>query len=197
MGIQSENLHGNKNSKTPSILTPAVLTRKKGSRKLLGVGFVLAYFFCCVSFCCRSGRPSSWSVGVRCVGSFGWFRGGCGVGVRCAGLGVGEVIKAWDLALADMRKVSRPCSSWNRPILTEIFLCHVCSCQEILRVKTAGQGEKRALLVPPNLVRGDRAGAGGYGCGGEVMGWITLRTDWDSPACSYFPGPVISPRTRG
>jgi FKBP-type peptidyl-prolyl cis-trans isomerase len=45
-----------------------------------------------------------------------------------AGLGVGEVIKAWDLALADMRK-----------------------------------GEKRALLVPPNLVSGDRAGAGGYG----------------------------------
>jgi FKBP-type peptidyl-prolyl cis-trans isomerase len=45
-----------------------------------------------------------------------------------AGLGVGEVIKAWDLALADMRK-----------------------------------GEKRALLVPPNLVSGDRAGPGVYG----------------------------------
>jgi thiol-disulfide isomerase/thioredoxin len=35
--------------------------------------------------------------------------------------------------------VSRPFSSWNRSILTEIYLCHACSCQEILRTKTAGQ----------------------------------------------------------
>jgi hypothetical protein len=27
--------------------------------------------------------------------------------------------------------VSRPFSSWNRPILTEIYLCHACSCHEI------------------------------------------------------------------
>jgi hypothetical protein len=36
--------------------------------------------------------------------------------------------------------VSRPFSSWNRPILAEIYLCHACSCHEILRVKTPRQG---------------------------------------------------------
>jgi hypothetical protein len=36
--------------------------------------------------------------------------------------------------------VSRPFPSWNRFILTEIYLCHACSCQEILRTETAGQG---------------------------------------------------------
>jgi|EP01049_Picozoa_sp_SAG25_P011007 hypothetical protein len=35
--------------------------------------------------------------------------------------------------------VSRPFPSWNRSILTEISLCHACSCQEILRTETAGQ----------------------------------------------------------
>jgi hypothetical protein len=34
---------------------------------------------------------------------------------------------------------SRPFPSWKRPILTEIYLCHACSCQEILRTETAGQ----------------------------------------------------------
>jgi hypothetical protein len=38
--------------------------------------------------------------------------------------------------------VSRPFPSWNRSILTEISLCHACSCQEILRVETAGQEDK-------------------------------------------------------
>eukprot|EP01047_Picozoa_sp_COSAG01_P032831 COSAG01_NODE_2388_length_7779_cov_127.916384_13_plen_183_part_00 len=42
-------------------------------------------------------------------------------------------------AAADARAVSRPFPSWNRSILTEIFLCHACSCQEILRTETAGQ----------------------------------------------------------
>jgi hypothetical protein len=36
--------------------------------------------------------------------------------------------------------VSRPFPSWNRSILTEIYLCHACSCHEILRTETAGQG---------------------------------------------------------
>jgi hypothetical protein len=35
--------------------------------------------------------------------------------------------------------VSRPFPFWNRSILTEIYLCHACSCQEILRMETAGQ----------------------------------------------------------
>eukprot|EP01047_Picozoa_sp_COSAG01_P078611 COSAG01_NODE_14591_length_1435_cov_1.172904_3_plen_80_part_01 len=29
--------------------------------------------------------------------------------------------------------------SWSRSILTETYLCHACSCQEILRTETAGQ----------------------------------------------------------
>eukprot|EP01047_Picozoa_sp_COSAG01_P009789 COSAG01_NODE_405_length_17466_cov_554.403697_21_plen_61_part_00 len=39
--------------------------------------------------------------------------------------------------------MSRPFSSWNRPVLTEICLCHACSCQEILRVEMAGQGKQQ------------------------------------------------------
>ena len=36
-------------------------------------------------------------------------------------------------------QVSRPFPSWNRSILVDIYLCHVCSCHEILRVDTARQ----------------------------------------------------------
>jgi hypothetical protein len=36
--------------------------------------------------------------------------------------------------------VSRPFSSWSRPMLTEIDLCHAWSCHEILRGNTARQG---------------------------------------------------------
>jgi hypothetical protein len=36
-------------------------------------------------------------------------------------------------------EVSWPFSSWNRSILIEIYLCHACFCQAILRTKTAGQ----------------------------------------------------------
>jgi hypothetical protein len=35
--------------------------------------------------------------------------------------------------------VSRPFPSWNRSILTEMYLCHACSCQEILRTEMAWQ----------------------------------------------------------
>ena len=57
-------------------------------------------------------------------------------------------------------EVSRPFPSWNRPILTEIYLCHACSCQEILRTETAGQGIDTARgrcegeLPPPRRVQG-------------------------------------------
>jgi hypothetical protein len=34
------------------------------------------------------------------------------------------------------------------------------------------------------------------GAGGETMGSFIISTDWDSPTFSYFPGPVVSPRTR-
>jgi hypothetical protein len=34
------------------------------------------------------------------------------------------------IALPRVGHVSRPFPSWNRSILTEIYLCHACSCQE-------------------------------------------------------------------
>eukprot|EP01047_Picozoa_sp_COSAG01_P083097 COSAG01_NODE_17243_length_1167_cov_1.277154_1_plen_67_part_10 len=34
--------------------------------------------------------------------------------------------------------------TWNRFILTEIYLCHACSCQEILRMGTACQAHSGA-----------------------------------------------------
>eukprot|EP01047_Picozoa_sp_COSAG01_P045138 COSAG01_NODE_4135_length_5315_cov_134.343750_5_plen_114_part_00 len=43
------------------------------------------------------------------------------------------------LELPSSASVSRPFPSWNRSILTEIYLCHACSGQEILRTETAGQ----------------------------------------------------------
>jgi hypothetical protein len=42
----------------------------------------------------------------------------------------------------DYADVSRPFPSWNRSILTEIYLCHACSCQEILKTETAGQATR-------------------------------------------------------
>jgi hypothetical protein len=40
---------------------------------------------------------------------------------------------------AEPSLVSRPSPSWHRSISTEIYLCHACSCQELLRTETAGQ----------------------------------------------------------
>jgi hypothetical protein len=56
--------------------------------------------------------------------------------------------------------VSRPFPSWNRSILTEIYLCHACSCQEILRAETAGQEASQAapqgwLQVAPLALAAD------------------------------------------
>jgi clusterin-associated protein 1 len=53
-------------------------------------------------------------------------------------------------------EVSRPFPSWNRSILTEIYLCHACSCQEILRAETAGQVE-----MGPGADHFDRRRGGG------------------------------------
>jgi hypothetical protein len=36
-------------------------------------------------------------------------------------------------------RVSRAFQSWNRSILTEIYLCHACSCHEIEDMETPGQ----------------------------------------------------------
>eukprot|EP01047_Picozoa_sp_COSAG01_P026040 COSAG01_NODE_1664_length_9573_cov_31.637429_8_plen_101_part_00 len=43
--------------------------------------------------------------------------------------------------------MSRPFPSWNRPILTEIYLCHACSCHEI----EDGNGRAGLCLAPSAL----------------------------------------------
>jgi hypothetical protein len=43
--------------------------------------------------------------------------------------------------------VSRPFPSWDRSILTEIYLCHTCSCQEIFRTETAEQAAAKGHTV--------------------------------------------------
>jgi hypothetical protein len=45
----------------------------------------------------------------------------------------------WGLAERVTAVSRRPFSSWNRPIVTVIHLCHACSCPEILTVNTARQ----------------------------------------------------------
>jgi hypothetical protein len=55
--------------------------------------------------------------------------------------------------------VSRPFPSWNRSILTEISLCHVCSGQEILRAETAGQADTTPPSCTEPLWSGVRAAA--------------------------------------
>jgi hypothetical protein len=55
-----------------------------------------------------------------------------------------DLPKSWTEADGawDPQGVSRPFPSWNWYISTEIYLCHACSCQEILRTETAGQGKR-------------------------------------------------------
>jgi hypothetical protein len=61
-------------------------------------------------------------------------------GARRYGVGGSSVVQtSWALLALLEAGVSRPFPSWNRSILTEIYLCHACSCQEVLRTETAGQ----------------------------------------------------------
>jgi hypothetical protein len=57
------------------------------------------------------------------------------VQLQCAlGVALAEAqMAASEATLAELCRaiVSRPFSSWNRPMLTEIYLCHACSYHEI------------------------------------------------------------------
>jgi hypothetical protein len=58
---------------------------------------------------------------------------------------IGEYLPALSLDTPSLRKfveVSRAFPSWNRSILTEFYLCHACSDQEIEdgNMETPGQG---------------------------------------------------------
>eukprot|EP01047_Picozoa_sp_COSAG01_P013417 COSAG01_NODE_629_length_14689_cov_298.955517_7_plen_370_part_00 len=81
--------------------------------------------------------PDHWTLGWAAVPLFAW-NGRFGSGQ--------QQLRLWPEraeAIAEAEGVSRPFPSWNRSILAEIYLCHACSCQEILRTETAGQGGHR------------------------------------------------------
>jgi hypothetical protein len=46
-----------------------------------------------------------------------------------------------------LKQVGGPFPSWNRSILTEIYLCPACSCQEILRAETGLRHDPRRSTV--------------------------------------------------
>jgi hypothetical protein len=87
--------------------------------------------------------------------------------------------------------VSRPFPSWSRSMLTEIDLCHVCSCPEILRVETVGQVVAAAFVAggshmcyqdPPlalSQCRNCTASGNGHGCSTEVA------AGGQPPICSF------------
>jgi hypothetical protein len=68
----------------------------------------------------------------------------------------GDGLRRVGVVCARSLGVSWSFSSWNRSILAEIYLCHACSRQEILRTKTAGQAPlhtARCAEVAAALVR--------------------------------------------
>eukprot|EP01047_Picozoa_sp_COSAG01_P027198 COSAG01_NODE_1786_length_9231_cov_19.575276_9_plen_320_part_00 len=68
--------------------------------------------------------------------------------------------------------VSQPFPSWNRSILTEIYLCHARSYQEILRTETAGQAalEKVRPMTAAKWVSKDRL---------ELSTLMAILSQWD------------------
>jgi hypothetical protein len=90
--------------------------------------------------------------------------------------------------------VSRPFSSWNRPILTEIYLCHAFSCQEILRVETAGQdhtnASMRKWLIQEHIL-------GQTGIGNPNISAIYLDDDWQTTRGAESPSPLGGPTEIG
>jgi ATPase subunit of ABC transporter with duplicated ATPase domains len=68
-------------------------------------------------------------------------------------------------------EVSQPFSSWQRSILTEIYLCHACSCQEILRTETAGQvikARNSGMSLRPTTLAEVRAHLEDFGISGDL-----------------------------
>jgi squalene cyclase len=61
-------------------------------------------------------------------------------GARRYGVGGSSIVQtSWALLALLEAGVGRPFPDWNRSILTEIYLCHACSCQEIVWTGTAAQ----------------------------------------------------------
>jgi hypothetical protein len=105
------------------------------------------------------------------------------------------------------RGVSRPFPSWDRSILTEIYLCHACSCHEVSRAETAGQtgGRGGALTLHALLPRwrapaaaaggGRRRPAGRLGLGRAGRAAAGLRNLCGGPLLVSLP--VAAPPRGG
>eukprot|EP01047_Picozoa_sp_COSAG01_P078038 COSAG01_NODE_14273_length_1474_cov_1.242182_1_plen_243_part_10 len=76
--------------------------------------------------------------------------------------------------------VSRAFPSWKRSTLTEIYLCHACSCHEILRAETPGQVVDHVRARPalrlhaPHHLLGGRRDPGGGGGARSVQAWAVV-----------------------
>jgi hypothetical protein len=70
--------------------------------------------------------------------------------------------------------------SWNRSILTEIYLCHACSCQEISRSETAGQGAAPAAARPQSAPARPASASAACSCGSATELRRTCSTQTSS-----------------
>jgi class 3 adenylate cyclase/Ca2+-binding EF-hand superfamily protein len=92
--------------------------------------------------------------------------------------------------------VSRPFSRCNRPILTEIYLCHACSCRERLRRRGRGQAMHTFDLAGARLIMGvtderrARMAAAGQPLpvGDDVFTLLTLEPFFDKARGKTFFG---------
>jgi galactose mutarotase-like enzyme len=98
--------------------------------------------------------------------------------------------------------VSRPFPSWNRSMLTEICLCHACSCPEILRTETGGQVRTNApalqVHTANNIDANPKVWSGKQGALYQKHGAINLETQNYPNAINtaHFPSPILRPRER-
>jgi hypothetical protein len=119
----------------------------------------------------------------------------CTTGI-ISGLINGMLIFVFCCVYGSLIFVSRPFPSWNRSMLTEIYLCHACSCQEILRAETAGQGQNDALQpfitygvsfqAAAAMISG-LVGAIGSGAGAMICGGCSGRAHSLVHACRSVP----------
>jgi hypothetical protein len=107
-----------------------------------------------------------------------------------------------DRRTAPCHLVSRPFPSWNRSMLTEICLCHACSCPEILRTETGGQVRTNApalqVHTANNIDANPKVWSGKQGALYQKHGAINLETQNYPNAINtaHFPSPILRPRER-
>jgi serine/threonine protein kinase len=104
-------------------------------------------------------------------------------------------LKAHRIVHRDIKAVSAPFPSFVRPVLTEISLCHTCSCPEILRVQTVRQDNIMLQSCAPS-------GGGGGGGGAAQEERLVLIDFGQCLDCAHyqldgFKMPMLTPMSRG